>query len=187
MWYTPSTPTASAPPETLNRWDRIPVGTFRRTRETSMLESTPGSDGGIASLYPAISALLNNDMLGTPKTKGKTTSSKKRLKSGTSSTLVVSPVLLPVRDRDGDRTPTGNGHPLYNPFQQNDQTRHQKSRKELRKEKAMMKRKMIGKHAQPSPRSHQHTHRHHYPNMKTRGTSSVQRFASSSHVPHLNL
>ena len=154
-----------------------------------MLESTPGSDSGLANLYPAISALLNNDMLGTPrskasKLKGK---SKKGTKSGTSSTLVISPVLMPIRD--GERTPTGNG--VYNPFQQNGPPHQQKSRKELRKEKAMMKRKMIGKHApQPSTRTtHPHAHRHHYPNMKSRGSSSVQRtqFASSSHVPHLNL
>lgn len=188
-WLSPSTPTASGAAETLNRWDRIPVGTFRRTRETSLHESTPGSDSGLANLYPAISALLNNDMLGTPKSKAasKKASSKKRSKSGASSALVVSPVLLPVRD--GDRTPTGNGHPLYNPFQQNGHTHQQKSRKELRKEKAMMKRKMIGKHANPSPRNHTHIHRHHYPNSKTRGSSSVQRthLASSSHVPHLNL
>lgn len=164
----------------LNRWDRIPVGTFRRTRETSLAESTPGSDSGLANLYPAISALLNNDMLGTPKSKGASRKpSRKHSKSGASSTLVISPVLLPVRD--GDRTPTGSGHALYNPFQQN----QQKPRKELRKEKAMMKRKMVGKHV-PSPR-HQQQHRHHYPNTKTRGTSSVQRTYSSSHVPHLNL
>lgn len=188
-WLSPATPTVSAP---LHRWDRIPVGTFRRTRETSLLENTPGSDTGLASTYPAMSALLN-DMLGTPKSKSSKLkgNSRKRSKNGASSSLVISPVLLPVRD--GDRTPTGNGHPLYNPFGQNGYHTHQqhKSRKELRKEKAMMKRKMIGKHsAHPSSRNHlPHAHRHHYPNMKSRGSSSVQRtqFASSSHVPHLNL
>ncbi|GJE91122.1 hypothetical protein PsYK624_072710 [Phanerochaete sordida] len=182
-WLMPSTPSA-APTETLNRWDRIPVGTFRRTRETSLLENTPGSDSGIANLYPAISALLNSDLLGTPKSKGKGKASS-TLRPGAASTLVISPVLLPVRD--GDRTPTGDG--VYNPFQQNGQSHQQKSRRELRKEKAMMKRKMVGKQApQPSMRNHPHA-RHHYPNMKNRGSSSMQRnqFASSSHVPHLNL
>lgn len=187
-WLSPSTPTSAVPTENLTRWDRIPVGTFRRTRETSMLESTPGSDTGIANLYPAISALLNSDMLGTPRSKGAKLKGKARKapKSGTSSTLVISPVLLPVRD--GDRTPT-NGT-VYNPFHPSEHSHQQKSRKELRKEKAIMKRKMVGKYApQPSMRNNPHAHRHHYPNMKSRGSSSVQRtqFASSSHVPHLNI
>ncbi|EKM50412.1 uncharacterized protein PHACADRAFT_263686 [Phanerochaete carnosa HHB-10118-sp] len=187
-WLSPSTPIATASIENLNRWDRIPVGTFRRTRETSLLESTPGSDTGIANSYPGISALLNNDMLDTPKSKvsklkGK---SKKGSKSGASNPLVISPVLLPVRD--GDRTPTGSG--VYNPFQQNGHPHQQKSRRELRKEKAMVKRKMISKHGpQPSLRNYPHAHRHHYPNMKSRSSGSMQRthLAQSSHVPHLNL
>jgi hypothetical protein len=190
-WLSPSTPTTSASIENLSRWDRIPVGTFRQTRETSLLESTPGSDSGLANLYPAINALLSNDMLGTPKSKNPKlkSTSRKRSKNGNTNTLIISPVLLPVRD--GDRTPTGSGHSLYNPFAQNGHQQQHKSRKELRKEKAMMKRKMVSKQAaHPSPRNHlAHAHRHHYPNTKSRASSSMQRtqFASSSHVPHLNI
>lgn len=183
-WLSPSTPSHS---ENLNRWDRIPVATFRRTRETPMLESTPGSDNGLANLY---SALLSNEMLGTPKsksTKPKGSSSKRYGRNGAASNaLVISPVLLPVLD--GDRTPTGGGQSLYNPFLQHDNSHQQKSRRELRKDKAMLKRKMLAKNPHPSPRHHQqHSHRQHLPNMKTRGTNSVQRTHSTSHIPHLNL
>ncbi|KAF7797198.1 hypothetical protein EIP86_008390 [Pleurotus ostreatoroseus] len=176
MMSEPETPVQSTwiEPRILNRWDRIPVATFRRTRETSLLEGTT-SDTSLGSRYTGIGHFVQDDMLGTPKTRGGKKSSNKRSK-GRRDMLVVSPVLLPIRDEE--LTPT-HGTP---------RNRFEKSRKELRKEKAMMKRKMAGKNMYSSQRHQQHHHHHHHPNMKMRGTNSVQRtHSSSSHVPRLNL
>ncbi|KAI0084500.1 hypothetical protein BDY19DRAFT_971482 [Irpex rosettiformis] len=190
-WTTPRTPVAGTHLRSLTRWDRIPVATFRRTRETPVLNTTPASDTGISGRFASIGT-LNNDMLGTPKLSVKSkTSLKSRSKNNTNANmLVISPVLLPIRE--GDRTPTNAGpSSAYSPLL-HEPLHQQKSRRDQRKEKAMLKKKMIGKYAANSPnRPVQRHHRSHHPNMKGRGNSSVQRTqfpsSSSSHVPHLNL
>ncbi|KAI0343129.1 hypothetical protein BDW22DRAFT_1235367 [Trametopsis cervina] len=184
---TPKTPVNGTHMRSLNRWDRIPVATFRRTRETTLLESTPASDNGVSTRFASI-AVLNNDMLGTPKTTSKSkTSSKRRSKEKSAANLLlISPLLMPVRD--GDRTPTNAGpsnHPL---LQQQDPLHQQRLRRDQRKEKAMLKKKLMGKYAHSPNRPQRH--RPHFPNSKNRSSGSMQRtqfFASSSHVPHLNL
>ncbi|KAI0705125.1 hypothetical protein BC835DRAFT_1314420 [Cytidiella melzeri] len=196
-WATPKTPVAGADMHSLTRWDRIPVATFRRTREIPLLETTPASDSGISGRFASIGA-LSNDMLGTPKTSAKTKTSLNKRSKGkvTTNLLAISPVLMAVRD--GDRTPTNTQLSPYNPFheqqqqQQHDPLHQQKSRRNQHNEKAMLKKKKMGKYAANSPsRPAQRHHRTHFPNMKTRGSGSMQRtqfFASnSSHVPHLNL
>lgn len=187
---TPRTPVTGTHMRSLTRWDRIPVATFRRTREAPMLDTTPASDNGISGRFASI-GVLNNDMLGTPKPSAKSKSSSKKRSKGKSNAdmLVISPVLLPVRD--GDRTPTNAGPSVYNPFQ-HDPLHQQKSRRDQRREKAILKKKMMGKYAANAPNhSVQRHHRAHHPNTKSRGNSSMQRnqFSSSgsSHVPHLNL
>lgn len=189
-WDLSRTPINGTHMRNLTRWDRIPVATFRRTRQVSMLESTPMPDSNPSNKFANIGA-LNNDMLGTPKPDGKSkyTSSLKKHAKGKSKAnlLVVSPVLMPVRD--GDRTPTNSGPSSYNPFQQHDPFHQQGSRRDQHKQKAMLKNKILGKYAD-SPNRQKRYHRHHYPNTKTRATSSMQRtqfFASHSNVPHLSL
>lgn len=190
---TPRTPASSGPHiKNLTRWDRIPVATFRRTREIPQIEDTPVSDKGVSGRFPNMGTLVSNDMLATPKPSGKSrklanVSPGKRSKGKTPmNLLVISPVLLPVRD--GDRTPTNAGSSAYNLF--HDPLHQQKSRRDQRREKAMLKKKMMGKYSSAPTRLQHHLHRPHYPNTKSRGSNSMQRtqfFASSSHVPHLNL
>ncbi len=188
-WLAPRTSVGSLHHRSLDRWDRIPVATFRRTRET-MADSTPVSDGGLGSRYN-MGTLVNNDMLGTLKATGdkKSKTARKYARANSSTNmLVISPVLFPVREED--LTPTSGPSSIYNPFLPDPQTHQKKTRKEKRKEKVIIKRKMMGKHINlPPKQQQQHQHRHHYPNSKTRGSNSVQRthFASSSNVPHLNL
>ena len=194
----------------LHKWDRIPVATFRRIRESSLMEGTgTGSESGFGSLYAGgIGSFVNNDMLGTPKIRHTSSSSKpktpgssssRRAQSkgkgaaGSSNLLMISPVLLPVRDGPGDHNADYDYDAAYSPFHRASHTRYeQRPRKELRKEKAMMKRKMSGKGAMNSPQrqTQHHQHHRHHPNMKTRGTNSMQRTfsaASNAHVPRLNL
>ncbi|CAL1714954.1 unnamed protein product [Somion occarium] len=167
----------------LNRWDRIPVATFRRTRETATLD------------YPGSDTSVGGNLVGTPLAQSILKSRDKQSKGGQdkrkgkrAQKLVISPVLLPLRDGDGV---LASSEP---PFSNQDQSHHHKSRKE-RKENA--KKKAMGKYASRRFQQHQqqnhnhHHHHHHYPNMKSRGSSSMQRtnfFASSSSsVPHLSI
>lgn len=163
-------------PRTLNRWDRIPVATFRRTREKSLIEGTT-SDTNSGSKYTGLGVFVQDDMLGIPKIRAGKKGSSKRSKGRRD--MIISPVLLPIRDEESipiNDSPSSSGR-----------NRFEKSRKELRKEKAMMKRKMTGKNIHLSQRHQQHHHRHH-PNMKTRGSNSMQRtHSTNSHVPRLSL
>lgn len=191
-WATPKTPVSGTHTRSLTRWDRIPVATFRRTRETPMLETAPASDNGASSRFVSIGA-LNDDMLGTPKpgTKSKALLKKRSKGKANAQLLLISPVLMPVRD--GDRTPTNAGPSAYNPFQQQQDLLHQqRTRRDQRKDKMLLKKRMMGKYASDSPnRPVQRHHRTHYPNMKSRASGSMQRTqfsaSSSSHVPHFSL
>ncbi|OBZ66408.1 hypothetical protein A0H81_13521 [Grifola frondosa] len=160
----------------LNRWDRIPMATFRRTRETataSGVDGSAGSDNGLG-VYGGMGAMISNSMFAPPKS----TDKKPRGSGGSRSkfkhaNLIVSPVLLPTRD--GDRTPTCLG--LQVPA-----STQNKSKKESRKEKAMMKRKLVAKSSQYRYQQPHRTH-HHHPNNKSRG--SMQRTSSS--IPPLSI
>lgn len=173
--------------QSLSRWDRVPVGTFRFTRESAASSNDIPSSPGWASEPPktATSDVLSysNVMKSSPLStmlwhdKGpppKATPGKNR-------SVVISPVLLPVRD--GDRTPT---HVLHNQPSHNQQPPH-KTRKESRREMKMLKRKT---HGPVHHHHHQYHHHNHHPNMKSRSTGSVQRtnfFSSPTSVPPLNL
>ncbi|EMD39044.1 hypothetical protein CERSUDRAFT_112740 [Gelatoporia subvermispora B] len=158
----------------LSRWDRIPMATFRRTRESVIVSGieSAGSDTGLAS-YSSLGTMMGNTMLAQRANDKKP---RRRSKAKGSNLVIISPMLMPVRD--GERTPTYGGH--------GQQNHHVKTKKELRKEKAMMKRKMTSKPRYPP----QHRTHHHHPNNKTRASSSMQRgghFGSSSFVPPMNL
>ena len=145
----------------LSRWDRIPMATFRRTREFNKLDGS-ASDTGL-SVFGGIGSI---DALLTPtKPAEKKSTSTRRRGKGKGPTSFGLP--LDSLTRDGDRTPTSTSpqHGFRPP------------KKELKREKAMMKRKMMNK---PLPPRHQAQFRnhHHHPNHKSRASGSMQRMNS---------
>ncbi|THH19444.1 hypothetical protein EW146_g1725 [Bondarzewia mesenterica] len=169
--------------QSLSRWDRVPIGTFRRTRESGLADG--GNElayGGMIRSSPFTGMLwqdkstagANDGGVSTPTSRGK--NGRRRGKGRMD--VVISPVILPVRDRDGDRTPTQSGG--HSPP-------HSKPRKSSRKEKMLKKKSMLGAAAGRRPMQHHHHHGHH-PNAKGRAAGSVQRsglFGGS--VPPLSL
>ncbi|KAI0924013.1 hypothetical protein AcV5_009385 [Taiwanofungus camphoratus] len=156
----------------LSRWDRIPMAAFRRTREAAIGTNIEGSasDTGL-SVYGGMSAMIGSPMFVHSKSNDKKSgSAKKRSKVKGPNSVIISPVLIPTRD--GDRTPTSSSpHHMQG-----------RSKREVRREKAMMKRKMLAK---PAQHRHQQQYRphHHHPNHKSRASSSMQRsghFGSTS-------
>lgn len=145
----------------LSRWDRIPMATFRRTREFNKIDGS-ASDTGL-SVFGGMSSI---DALLTPtKTaEKKSNSARRRGKAKGLNTLGPPFELL---TRDGDRTPTSTSpqHGFRPP------------KKELRREKAMMKRKMTNKPLPPRHQAQFRTH-HHHPNHKSRASGSMQRMSS---------
>ncbi|KAF9462964.1 hypothetical protein BDZ94DRAFT_1260272 [Collybia nuda] len=158
-----------------NRWDLISVGAFRHTRESSEGPGwgsdppTPSTDYGSMMKASPLSTMLWQN-----KGKGRKFSRK----------MDVSPVIFPVRDRDGDRTPT-NAPPHHTPPHHNYNNHPHKSRKELRRERKL-KRKSCGP-VHHQNQHHQHHVHHHHPNSKTRSSSSAQRSNFFSSVPPLNI
>ncbi|EPQ56407.1 hypothetical protein GLOTRDRAFT_138143 [Gloeophyllum trabeum ATCC 11539] len=181
----------------LSRWERIPMDTFRQTRTAS--NAIPSSDVEPVSAGAVTDSPFGNTLLwphagkqAAGPSRGPTRKSVKPVGSKSSKrqmSVVISPVILPVRD--GDRTPTqAHGEQLPTaPYHQG------KTRKELRKEKKM-KRKQMSKTYSPPHHNHssqlkyRHHHQHH-PNQKSRGSNAVQRtnFFNSpgSSIPPLNI
>ncbi|KAI0272674.1 hypothetical protein BC834DRAFT_840888 [Gloeopeniophorella convolvens] len=173
--------------QSLDRWDRIPMGTFRRTREIGPLSDGPSDltfGGAIRSspfsgVWP--SDRNSNQESGSPSKKGKGKKNRSQNRMG----VVISPVIMPVRDRDGDHTPTGHasGQNSHNPL-------HSKSRKdkESRRDKTLKRKSLMGTATGRRPPQYFHNHGHH-PNAKGRASGSMQRagFFSGGSVPPLNL
>lgn len=171
----------------LNRWERIPMGAFRRTRENCPLTDSPGELGygsiirnsPFNGVWP--SDRKRNQPSGSPSKKGK----GKRRGSRTRIDMDISPVIMPVRDRDGDHTPTGHtisqtGHsPLHSKPRKDKESRRDK----MLKRKALMGTSIGRRHQQQH-----HAHSHH-PNSKGRASGSMQRTGvfSGGSVPPLNL
>jgi hypothetical protein len=173
--------------QSLSRWDRIPMGTFRRTRENGLLSDGPGelAYGSIIrsspfnGVWPSGTGHNQSPGSSSKKGKGKKKSSRSRVD------MVISPVIMPVRDRDSDPTPTKhttgqNGHgPL-----------HSKPRKdkESRRDKMLKRKTMMGTATGRRHQQHHHPHGHH-PNSRGRASGSLQRagvFGGGS-VPPLNI
>ena len=184
----PMKPGTSPHLHNLSRWDRVPMATFRRTRESATASGVDGaaSDTGLNVLqyHSGIGSMMGGMSLFTPPRPlglDKMSRASARKKKGRHS-YNSSPTLLPSRDGV-----------LGSPFVPTAGPSHQgytnKTKKELKKEKAMMKRKMTTKTSQH--RSHQpyRAHHHHHPNHKSRATNAVQRagFSSgaSSSIPSL--
>ncbi|KAH7914637.1 hypothetical protein BJ138DRAFT_1143562 [Hygrophoropsis aurantiaca] len=184
----------------LQRWDRVPVGAFRLTREStddalgpSWTGETPKTPDygamGIMKSSPLSTMLWQDksrDMSSNEQSPPYQKSSSSS-KSKNAMAIIESPVLLAVRD--GDRTPTSIPTPEPSPAKQN-----HKTRKEQRREMKMMKRKTHGPVHHQYPQHHRHHHQHHHhqhhANMKSRSTASVQRtnfFSSPTSIPPLNI
>ncbi|KAI0044741.1 hypothetical protein FA95DRAFT_1608270 [Auriscalpium vulgare] len=164
--------------QSLSRWDRIPMGTFRRTRESGLMSDGAGEYGGMLRNSP-FSSMWTAGKPPSPSSSplARKAATKKRGKGRMD--VVISPVILPVRD--GDHTPTGAGQGGYTPP-------HAKPRKEResRRDKAMKRKAMMS--STPGRRHQQQNHHHgHHPNGKGRAAGSVQRAGFGGAVPPLSL
>jgi hypothetical protein len=162
--------------QNLSRWDLIPVGAFRQTRENGGWSSdnhphTPHSSVDYTNIMKSspLSALM------WPKEKKRT-----RRRRNLSEPMSISPVILPVGD--GDRTPTSSSSQQRHGFDPNFNNEAHKPPKESKRERKLKKKNWGPVHHQHSHHRHWHTHQHH-PNSKTRGTGSNQRSFLSSLPP----
>ncbi|KAF8141718.1 hypothetical protein EV363DRAFT_32091 [Boletus edulis] len=149
--------------QSLSRWDRVPVDTFRLTRESEVPTSPGWTSEPCKSSVPEVRSYGNalkssplHTMLWNDKSGVKEKSRKSR-------GLVISPVLLPVRD--GDRTPTHvpYHHDLHSNHRQQQHTPF-KNQKESRREMKMMKRKTHPPSQQCYDHQKRHHRRNHHPN-----------------------
>ncbi|KAI8996352.1 hypothetical protein BD414DRAFT_409053 [Trametes punicea] len=198
--HSQSSPIKGSHIQSLSRWDLIPMATFRRTRESATASGVDGaaSDTGLGALqYRGVGAVMGGMApLFTPPLDKMSRASARKRKSRHSHSHGTSPTLS-ARDGGMLGSPfalaaSGSGSGSAQHHQHGGHSG--KSKKELKKEKAMMKRKLVAKssqyrHQQPH-RSHHH-HHPHLPNNKSRATSSVQRsnfFAGAgSSIPSLTL
>ncbi|KAI0763752.1 hypothetical protein BD413DRAFT_616090 [Trametes elegans] len=192
-----SSPLKGSHIQSLSRWDRIPMATFRRTRETATASGVDGavSDTGLGALpFRGIGTLMGGGLplFAPPLDKMSRASARKR-KSRHSHSHHPSPTLSardgmlgsPFAPAPGG---SGSGSGQFPPGQ----GQQNKSKKEMKKEKAMMKRKLVAKSSQYRyQQPHRaHHHHHHLPNHKSRATGSVQRasFAGAgSSIPSLTI
>ena len=187
----PMKPSTSPHLHNLSRWDRVPMATFRRTRESATASGvdTAASDNGLNALqyHDGIGSMMGGMSLFTPPRPlglDKMSRASARKKKGRHS-YNSSPTLLP--SRDGVL-----GSPFVPTAGPSQQGYTNKTKKELKKEKAMMKRKMTTKASQHRSyhpyRAHYH---HHHPNHKSRATNAVQRTgfpsSASSSIPSLTI
>ena len=169
--------------QNLSRWDRIPMGTFRHTRESGHVSDGPSNlaYGDIIRSSP-FNGLWPSDR-GPNKSSGSPSKKGKGKRKG-SLNMDISPVILPVRDRDGDHTPNGStiSQNSHNPL-------HSKPRKdkESRRDKMLKRKTLMGTAIGRRHQQQHHSHGHH-PNSKGRASGSVQRTGVfSNSVPPLNL
>ncbi|KAI5121506.1 hypothetical protein M0805_006543 [Coniferiporia weirii] len=201
--------------QNLQRWDRIPIDAFRKTRvagtvgdltldvdKMGVVPPTPRAprpaDG--FSYGSAVGGMLRGSPLNTSFWESgsgsgvpRSGSRKTNLRGGRAGRMpvVISPVILPVRD--GDSTPTNERHHHHHHHHQQQHAylgfsgqhaahahaQNIKSRKELRKEKKR-NRNFFG----PSAASV----RQHFPNLKNRSSSGMQRSNhGSSSIPSLSI
>ncbi|EIW58716.1 uncharacterized protein TRAVEDRAFT_58854 [Trametes versicolor FP-101664 SS1] len=178
-----SSPMKGSHIHSLSRWDRIPMATFRRTRETATASGVDGgaSDTGYSALqYRGFGGGLP---LFTPPLDKMSRASARKRKNRPGHSHGASPTLSA---RDGML-----GSP-FAPAPSADQPPHSnKTKKELKKEKAMMKRKLVAKSSQYRyQQPHRGHHHSHLPNHKSRASSSVQRsnfLGSGSSIPSLTI
>ncbi|KAH9044246.1 hypothetical protein EDB84DRAFT_813335 [Lactarius hengduanensis] len=170
--------------QNLSRWDRIPMSTFRHTRESGHVSDGPSNlaygdiirSSPFNGVWPSDRG--HNKPSGSPSKKGKG-------KRKGSLTMVISPVILPVRDRDGDHTPNGPtiGQNNHNPLHSKPRKDKESRRDKMHKRKTLMGTAIGRRHQQ------QHQSHAHHPNSKGRASGSIQRpgVFSGGSVPPLSL
>ncbi|KAF9258883.1 hypothetical protein L218DRAFT_1004411 [Marasmius fiardii PR-910] len=176
----------------LKRWDVISVGAFRKTREAvggGCLSDSAA--GGWGEDSPAdYSSAMKSSPLSTMLWQNKNgRQSHVQHSQGTSSRLsyAISPDLLPVTDGDRTRTPTPHPRTPVKDSRGSDNHQHQKTRKEIRKERRLKQKSFTSSRPSQQRNHHHHFHQHH-PNSKSRSTSSNQRnFSSPSSMPALSI
>lgn len=185
----PLKPGASPHMHNLSRWDRIPMATFRRTRESATASGVDGaaSDSGLGALqYRGIGTMMGGMSLFTPPRPlglDKMSRAAARKKKGRHS-HGSSPTLLPARDGvlGSPFVPASGSGSSHNGHKN-------QSKKDTKREKAMMKRKMATKASQHRYHPPLKGHHNHHPNQKSRATNAVQRTSfmsgSSSSIPSL--
>jgi len=176
--------------QSLNRWDRVPVNAFRLTRESvpSDIATSPGwtsePSKSVVSDTLSYEQVLRNTSLGIMLWQDKNSAKSTPRRSKTIVDIVISPVLLPVRD--GDRTPPC--PPRYDLNTNRHQQQNHKNRKESRRETTSKR-----KSRTPAQRHYYHQKQHfrhnHHPNTKSRSTGSMQRnfHSSPTSIPTLNI
>lgn len=87
----PSTPTNHLRLNSLDRWDRIPVGTFRRTRETVVLES-PDVESRHGNKFAGLGGMTGPDVTGHTRVTPRSKKSK-----GENKTMSFSPFQTPLQ------------------------------------------------------------------------------------------
>ncbi|KAI9511549.1 hypothetical protein F5148DRAFT_974912 [Russula earlei] len=171
--------------QSLSRWDRIPMNTFRHTRETRPPSDSPGelAYGSIIRNSPFngvwTSDRSHHQPSSSPSKKGK----GKKKGSRNRADMVISPVIMPVRDSDHTSTGHTIGQTGHGPL-------HSKPRKdkESRRDKMLKRKTLMGTSIGRRHQQHHHAHSHH-PNLKGRASGSIQRTGvfSGASVPPLNL
>jgi hypothetical protein len=161
----------------------ISVGAFRQTQDSGAVTDSAAdwsSDAPASAVNTDYGKMMKSSPLSTMLWQNKGIKQNRSRKMS----VIISPVILPIRDRDGDRTPTNIPPNHVPPHKQNNHPH--KSRKELRRERKL-KRKSCGPVTHQHQQHQRHFHQHH-PNSKTRSTSSTQRMnPSSSSIPPLSL
>jgi hypothetical protein len=161
------------------------MSTFRRTRENGPLSDGPGEvaygsvmrNSPFNGVWPSDGNHSQPSGSPSKKGKGKRKSSRSR--------VIISPVILPVRDRDGDHTPTRHtiGQNSHGPL-------HSKPRKdkESRRDKMVKRKTMMGTATGRRHQQYHHPHGHH-PNSRGRASASMQRSGvfSGGSVPPLSI
>ncbi|KLO17953.1 hypothetical protein SCHPADRAFT_936611 [Schizopora paradoxa] len=203
--------------QNLRRWDRIPMNTFRKSRAAAGVPdivipdkmgvaswSSPssrvprpadgfsyGSAAGAMLRGSSLSAALFNGEPATETGAVDATSrpkQKRRMTGKDRASILISPLLLPLGDRDGDRTPTNDDQRPYQSYASQQHAllhaANTKSRKELRREKK--RQRQVGAGSPASRHLHHQHHHNHFPNGKSRGFNSSQRSFSGS-IPTLSL
>lgn len=141
--------------ENLRRWDRIPVATFRQTRQVLALDS------------PKTASHLNTNFAGQA-ILGSSSHIKAKAKGKARVAQAAPPSVGCVDNRSGTVIHS----------QRQIHTHQNKSKKDARLDRAA-KRKMVEKTSPRRLHNHHHHHHHHYPNTKSRSSSSLQRTHSS--------
>lgn len=173
--------------QNLHRWDRIPVGAFRLTRDSAVagtdVPTSPGwtseAPKSVASDVLSYEHALRSSPLGTILWQDRSIMRGGSRRPKTMKDRAISPVLL---RNDGSQSPHRDSGSNRR------QQQNYKNRKGSRREMKVSKHK--GRGPVHQPHHQQHFRHNHHSNMKTRSTGSLQRtnfYSSPTSIPTLNV